>query len=96
MIKVSYAYGVNPVQALEDTGHLNDNGQVSTPEQIANRIKRDADRLAAAATNDNVVPLRPDQDADVSPNIYDDDTPLRAVATTDDEDAQRGWDSEDD
>ena len=73
VIKISEAYGFDPVQALRDTGHLPQEPHKETPEQLAERIKADVDRLASKLQESNIIPLHPNQDSDVHQAPYSDE-----------------------
>ena len=72
VIAVARGYGIDPVQALRDTGYLPQEPHKETPEQLAERIKADVDRLASKLQESNVIPLHPDRQSDVHQAPYSD------------------------
>jgi hypothetical protein len=80
VINISYEYGLDPVQALVDTGYLHGNSQTRTdPKEVANRIRQDLAALERIATQEI------EQDATVyefpgRSDPYTDDMPEGAAA----------------
>lgn len=73
VIEIAAMLNADPVQALRDTGYLPQEPHTETPEQLAERIKADVDRLASKLHESNVIPLRPNQDSDVHQAPYSDE-----------------------
>lgn len=93
VIAVARGYNLDPVQALRDTGFLPQNPAEETPEQLAERIKADVDRLASKIQESNVIPIHAENAPDVAQDHYSYEQ-LGAVAYGDDEDAERGWEGD--
>lgn len=75
VIAVARGYGIDPVQALRDTGYLPQEPHTETPEQLAERIKADVDRLAAKAGQSNIIPMPAKNTPDVADDFYNQETP---------------------
>lgn len=75
VISIAQGYSLDPVQALRDTGYLPQHPQEETPEQLAERIKADVDRLAAKAGQSNIIPMPAKSTPDVADDFYNQETP---------------------
>lgn len=73
VISIAQGYNLDPVQALRDTGFLPQNPAEETPEQLAERIKADVDRLASKLHESNIIPLHPNRESDVHQAPYSDE-----------------------
>lgn len=91
VVRIAHAYDANIVDALKETGIIQDRQKQDSPEDIANRIKQLADKLAHLAPRSNVEPLFDEITPEAPVTDYD----HLSVAYDDDEDRLRGWDADD-